>query len=138
MAFGAVHFFPGFANVYRVLELEPLQRNRFLFAASLADDDVAGITLVIDDYSLFALMLTIVAAETPFPHEVADIIRIHIPLDAHIWEEVLSIDILYPYCSLLNCTPSELINVGIVLLIIRVNLFGDGLQPFFFGRVFLQ
>src|SRR5512138_1085781 len=88
----AVHLLPRRAHVLRVLERQSAgvqcRRDRI---RSLVEDGVAAVAVLRDHLSTRTRMLPIMTAEAPEICHVADIVRIHLPADAHCGKEVLPV-----------------------------------------------
>src|SRR5512147_1352250 len=82
MAFPAIHFLPGVADFFRMLERKAtgVQRGRLRIGA-LVEDGVAAITVFGNHLPGRADVLAVVAAEAPDVGHVADVVGIGLPVD---------------------------------------------------------
>src|SRR5205085_5253055 len=82
MAVGAVHL-PHVAEVHRVLELVLGHLEHRRSRLGLAQDVVADVAVLGDGLAIRGDMLVVVAAEAALEVEVADVVRVRAPVDAH-------------------------------------------------------
>src|SRR5579863_6730321 len=100
MAVAAIHL-GEVTDVYRVLKLPRLHRDRSSVALLLAQNRVAGIALLGNNFPLRAYVLTVVAAEAAAVIEVSDVIGMGLPVQPHLGKGRALIDFLH----FIDCAP---------------------------------
>ena len=94
MAFGALHFFPGVGDVFRMTEFEAVQillQFRNPVVRSLGNDHVARGAPVRNHIALGILHLIVVAAKTTVIDEMTQMIFPRPVIGFHLREEVLAV-----------------------------------------------
>ena len=100
----------------------------------LVEHVVANRAVLGNDLAFGRLVFAVMAPETPRRIEVADIVRIGVPLNLHGREEIALIDAFTCYC-LVDGRRLLLGNLRIILDIIGRNLGGDGGEALLLGLV---
>ena len=134
VTFGAVCLIEFVTDIDRMDEVLRFAAGRDVLLY-LVKDIVAKLAVLGDDPAFSCLVLAVMAAETSRRIEMADVVRIGIPLDFHCREEVSLVNILHALHGLLDGGGLILCNFRVIFGVIGRNISGDGGKALFLGLV---